>query len=314
MRIRHLSTEELLLRCEAELGFERAAHLDECEACRTALVELVELLDDAEQELRGTVSADTAAERAAAWDAIEQRIGKPETVLAFPARWAAAYAVAAVLGFAVFSGITEMDLFGPSPVADPVTSAEATLPESPALEPAVPEPVQQERVSIESPAVAESEQTETVAAAPAMSATVIAEEKTFERYRAEPSVPESVPAVAVSFSEPPEIAAARSTMASLVLSSAVVAPRMPRHTRLMLRLPARKRRTEVHGGTRGPPPAPGREERLPLRREGRFPRLRHRRSGPPPRRALFGRRQIRQPAVSRSNAAPAQQGRRPPLR
>ena len=219
MRIRHLSTEELLLRCEAELGFERAAHLDECEACRTALVELVELLDDAEQELRGTVPADIAAERAAAWDAIEQRIGKPETVLAFPARWAAAYAVAAVLGFAVFSGITEMDLFGPSPVADPVTSAEATLPEPPALEPAVPEPVQQERVSIESPAVAESEQTETVAAAPARSDPVIAEEKTFERYRAEPSVPESVPAVAVSFSEPPEIAAARSTMASLVLST-----------------------------------------------------------------------------------------------
>ncbi|MCY4586874.1 MAG: hypothetical protein OXB98_12625 [Bryobacterales bacterium] len=217
MRIRHLSTEELLLRCEAELGFERATHLDECEACRTALVELVELLDDAEQELRGTVPADTAAERAAAWDAIEQQIGKPVPVLAFPARWAAAYAVAAVLGFAVFSGITEMDLFGPSPVADPVTSAGATLPEPPALEPAVPEPVPQERVSIESPAVAESELTETIAAAPAASDPVIAEKKTFERYRAEPSVPEAVPAVAVSFSEPPEVAAARSTMASLLL-------------------------------------------------------------------------------------------------
>jgi hypothetical protein len=185
--------------------------------CRTALVELVELLGDAEQELRGTVPTDTVAERAAAWDAIEQRIGKPVTVLAFPARWAAAYGVAAVLGFAVFSGITEMDLFGPSPVADPVTSAEATLPELPALEPAAPSPVQQERVSIESPAAAESEQTETVAAVPAMSAPVIAEEKTFERYVAEPSVPEAVPAVAVSFLEAPEIAAARSTMASLLL-------------------------------------------------------------------------------------------------
>ena len=217
MRIRHLSTEELLLRCEGELGFERAAHLDECVPCRTALVELVELLGDAEQELRGTVPTDTVAERAAAWDAIEQRIGKPVTVLAFPARWAAAYGVAAVLGFAVFSGITEMDLFGPSPVADPVTSAEATLPELPALEPAAPSPVQQERVSIESPAAAESEQTETVAAVPAMSAPVIAEEKTFERYVAEPSVPEAVPAVAVSFLEAPEIAAARSTMASLLL-------------------------------------------------------------------------------------------------
>ena len=217
MRIRHLSTEELLLRCEAELGFERAAHLDECEACRTALVELVELLDGAEQELRGTVPADTAAERAAAWDAIEQRIAKPATVLAFPARWAAAYAAAAVLGFAVFSGITEMDLFGPSPVADPVTSAEATLPEPPALEPAAPELVQQERVSIESAAAAESEQTETVAAVDAASDPVIAEKKTFERFVGEPSAPEAVLAGAVSFPEPPEIAAARSTMASLLL-------------------------------------------------------------------------------------------------
>ena len=217
MRIRHLSTEELLLRCEAELGFERAAHLDECEACRTALVELVELLDGAEQELRGTVPADTAAERAAAWDAIEQRIAKPATVLAFPARWAAAYAAAAVLGFAVFSGITEMDFFGPSPVADPVTIAEATLPESPALEPAAPEPVQQDRVSIEAPAAAESRQTETVAAVAAASDPVIAEKKTFERYVGEPFAPEAVPAGAVSFPEPPEVAAARSTMARLLL-------------------------------------------------------------------------------------------------
>ncbi len=217
MRIRHLSTEELLLRCEGELGFERAAHLDECEVCRTALVELVELLDGAEQELRGTVPADTAAERAAAWDAIEQRIAKPATVLAFPARWAAAYAAAAVLGFAVFSGITEMDLFGPSPVADPVTIAEATLPESPALEPAAPEPVQQERVSIESPAAAESRQTETVAAVASASDPVIAEKKTFERFVGEPFAPEAVPAGTVSFPEPPEVAAARSTMASLLL-------------------------------------------------------------------------------------------------
>ena len=240
MRTRHLSTEELLLRCEAELGFERAAHLDECEACRTALVELVELLDGAEQELRCTVPADTAAERAAAWDAIEQRIGKPATVLAFPARWAAAYAAAAVLGFAVFSGITEMDLFGPSPVADPVTSAEATLPEPPALEPAVPEPVQQERVSIGSPAAAESEQTETVAAVAAASDPVIAEKKTLERYVGGPSAPEAVPAVAVSFPEPPEIAAARSTMTSLLLPTTarwiepIVEPGMIEHPPLTL--------------------------------------------------------------------------------
>lgn len=220
MRIRHLSTEELLLRCEGELGFERAAHLDECEACRTALVELVELLDDAEQELRGTVPADTAAERAAAWDAIERRIDKPVTVLAFPARWAAAYAVAAVLGFAVFSGITEMDLFGPGPVADPVMSAEAPPPEPPALAPADPAPIQQEQGPVESPAAAEPEPTETVAAAPAMPASVVAEEKTFERYAAEPSVPQADPAVAVSFAEPPEIAVARSAMAPLPLPAA----------------------------------------------------------------------------------------------
>ena len=216
MRIRHLSTEELLLRCEGELGFERATHLDECEACRTALVELVELLGDAEQELRGTVRADTAAERAAAWDSIEQRIGKPVTVLAFPARWAAAYAVAAALGFAVFSGITEMDLFGPSPVANPVTSAEASLPEPPALAPHVPAPIRQEQEPVESAVTAEPEQAETVVAAPAMSAPAIAEEKTFERYVAEPSVPEPDPTLAVSFSEAPLIAA-RPTMAPLLL-------------------------------------------------------------------------------------------------
>ena len=221
MRIRHLSTEELLLRCEGELGFERAAHLDECEACRTALVELVELLGEAEQELRGTVPSDTAAQRAAAWDSIEQRIGKPVTVVAFPVRWVVAYAVAAVLGFAVFSGITEMDLFGPSPVSDPVTISEAPLFEPPALAPSAPAPIQQEQDPVESAVAAETEQAETVVAVPAMSAPVIAEEKTFERYVAEPSVPGLNPDVAVlSFSEAPQIAAARPTMAPLLFLTA----------------------------------------------------------------------------------------------
>ena len=220
MRTRHLSTEERLLRCEGELGFERATHLDECEVCRTALVELVELLGEAEQELRGTVPSDTAAERAAAWDSIEQRIGKPVTVVAFPARWVAAYAVAAVLGFAVFNGITEMDLFGPSPVADPVTSAEAPLFEPPALAPSTPAPIQQEQDPVESAVAAETEQAETVVAAPVMSAPVIAEEKTFARYVAEPSVPGLNPDIAVSFLEAPQIAAGRPTMTPLLFPTA----------------------------------------------------------------------------------------------
>ena len=131
MRIRHLSTEELLLQCEGELGFERATHLDECEACRSALVHMVELLGEAQQELRATVPVETAAEHAAAWESLEQRISGPATVVAFPMRWAAAYAAAAALGFAVLGGVVGNDLFGPEALPEQAAVAEVEAPEPP---------------------------------------------------------------------------------------------------------------------------------------------------------------------------------------
>ncbi|HUG82175.1 MAG TPA: hypothetical protein VML01_10960, partial [Bryobacterales bacterium] len=146
MKVRHLSTEELLLQCEGELGFERATHLDECEACRSALVHMVELLGEAEQELRSSVAAETPMERAAAWESLEQRISRP-TVVAFPVRWVAPYAAAAALGFAVLSGVVSNDLFAPDGATETATLTQAPRIESPELpqtstptEPAVAEP------------------------------------------------------------------------------------------------------------------------------------------------------------------------------
>ena len=127
MRIRHLSTEELLLQCEGELGFERATHLDECEPCRAALLHMVELLGEAEKELRSSVAAETPMERAAAWESLEDRIGRP-TVVAFPVRWVVPYAAAAALGFAVFSGVVGNDLFGPDRATETATLSQTPLP------------------------------------------------------------------------------------------------------------------------------------------------------------------------------------------
>jgi len=178
VRIRHLSTEELLLQCEGELGFERASHLDECEACRTALVNLVELLGDAEQELRATVPSETAVEHAAAWDVIEQRISsKPATVITFPVRWAGAYAAAAALGFAVFNGAMESDFFSPGSDAAPVTVAEAPVLTPPSLDP------------LPQPGVAQ--QTAPITSAPVVAAVEIAPPAT-ERRGATPVVAPSV--------------------------------------------------------------------------------------------------------------------------
>ena len=85
---------------------------------------MVELLGEAEQELRSTVPAETPMERAAAWESLEHRISGPATVVAFPMRWAAAYAAAAALGFAVLSGVVGNDLFAPEKTAEIATLAQ----------------------------------------------------------------------------------------------------------------------------------------------------------------------------------------------
>jgi len=185
VRVRHLSTEELLLQCEGELGFERATHLDECEACRSALVHMVELLGEAEQELRSSVAAETPMEHAAAWESLEQRIGRP-TVVAFPVRWVAPYAAAAALGFAVFSGVVGNDLFAPDAATETATLTQAPRIDSPELPqvstpkvPAVaqPETVAKPAVALEEITVAASRGPEAgEPAAPVESAPIVAAE------------------------------------------------------------------------------------------------------------------------------------------
>jgi len=185
VRVRHLSTEELLLQCEGELGFERATHLDECEACRSALVHMVELLGEAEQELRSSVAAETPMEHAAAWESLEQRIGRP-TVVAFPVRWVAPYAAAAALGFAVFSGVVGNDLFAPDAATETTTLTQAPRIDSPELPqvstpkvPAVaqPETVAKPAVALEEITVAASRGPEAgEPAAPVESAPIVAAE------------------------------------------------------------------------------------------------------------------------------------------
>jgi len=103
---------------------------------------MVELLDVARQELRATVPADTAAERTAAWSSLEQRLSGPATVVTFPVRWAPAYAAAAVLGFAVLSGVVGNDWFGAEALPEQAAVAEVEISE-PAriLQPDVPDVV-----------------------------------------------------------------------------------------------------------------------------------------------------------------------------
>lgn len=215
MRIRHLSTEELLLQCEGELGFERASHLDECEACRTALVNLVELLGDAEQELCATVPSETAVEHAAAWDAIAQQISKPATVITFPVRWAGAYAAAAALGFAVFSGVMESDFFSPGSDAVPVMVAEAPVLEPPTVTPLPQLGVAQQTAPAASavetaPPATKPREAEPVVAASVKSTPMVAEQRVLDRYASEAGALPANPAETASpFLRAPIIAGLR---------------------------------------------------------------------------------------------------------
>jgi len=102
--VRHLSTDELLLRLDGELAFARVAHLRECRLCRTALSDLEELLWEVERELRATVANESAAQRAEARLTLEREIYSAGKPTAFPIRWPALYATAAALTMAVLAG------------------------------------------------------------------------------------------------------------------------------------------------------------------------------------------------------------------
>ena len=160
---------------------------------------LVELLGDAEQELRATVPSETPVERAAAWDAVEQRISKPATVITFPMRWAGAYAAAAALGFAVFSGVMESDFFSPGPDPAPVTIAEAPVVAPPSVAP-VPqsETTQQTAPVVSEPAASavevappatEPPEAERMAAPSVESTPMVAAQPVLDRYVGEVQAP-----------------------------------------------------------------------------------------------------------------------------
>ena len=161
----HLSTEELLLQCDSELGFERTAHLDECEECRCALVDLATVLSKAELELRVSVPAETAESHEAAWASLEARLRSREKVKPFPLRWAAVYAAAAALGFVVISGYLSLEFFGTQPPSPAVEIADAVEPAKELIAPS--EVVPSENVSASlgpAPAAAQAQTTEAAVA------------------------------------------------------------------------------------------------------------------------------------------------------
>ena len=119
----HLSTEELLLHCDGEPASLRAAHLESCASCLTAMVDVQGLLLEVEHELRSSIPPETAESRAASWSALEKTLYPPQRVLSFPLRWSAAYGLAAVLLIAVFGGY--LALRQPS-VGPPAEVAELT--------------------------------------------------------------------------------------------------------------------------------------------------------------------------------------------
>ena len=160
---RHLSTEELLLQFDGEFDSPRAAHLDECEPCRCALVDLTTVLEQAEMELRASVPDEPPERHAASWGALEARLRSREKVKTFPLRWAAAYAAAAALGFFVISGSLTLEFFGTPTQSPAVEVADGTEPAPPPAPPntntepkAVPVPEALEAAAIMEPAPAEA--------------------------------------------------------------------------------------------------------------------------------------------------------------
>ena len=127
----HLSTEELLLQFDSEPSTERTAHLDACEQCQCALVDLAAVLHEAELELRASVPQESAERHQASWAALESRLQASDLAVAkvtrFPLRWAAVYAAAAALGFVVISGYLSLEFFG-APTQAPVEIADVVEP------------------------------------------------------------------------------------------------------------------------------------------------------------------------------------------
>ena len=68
------------------------------------MVDAQGLLLEVEYELRSSIPAETAENRAASWSALEKTLYPPQRVLSFPLRWSPAYGLAAVLLIAVFGG------------------------------------------------------------------------------------------------------------------------------------------------------------------------------------------------------------------
>ena len=139
----HLSTEQLLLQCDGRLSSGPAAHLDVCERCSCALVELTAVLHQAELELRASVPEETSESHRASWAALESRLQTIEVaggeVKPFPLRWATLYAAAAALGFVVIGGYLSLEFFGapmqaPEEIAGIVEPAAAPVEAQPVVQ------------------------------------------------------------------------------------------------------------------------------------------------------------------------------------
>ena len=143
----HLTTEELLGHFDGELNAESSAHIDRCAACRQSMAELQSWLYEVEQDLRASAPAEVPELRAASWERLREALHPAKPVIAFPLRWAPAYAMAAGLAIAALGGY--MALRAPQSAA-PLKVVEQTAIESavPAPESVVAESVVAEPVEI----------------------------------------------------------------------------------------------------------------------------------------------------------------------
>ncbi len=139
----HLTTEELLEHFDGELNGESSAHIDRCAACQQSMAELQSWLYEVEQDIRASVPAEVPELRVASRERLQETLYPAKPVIAFPVRWAPAYAVAAGLAIAALGGY--MALRAPNS-AVPVqvvegVAIESAVPAVPAAESVVTEPV-----------------------------------------------------------------------------------------------------------------------------------------------------------------------------
>ena len=128
----HLTTEELLEHFDGELNGESSAHIERCAACQQSMAELQSWLYEVEQDLRASAPAEVPELRAASWERLREALHPAKPVIAFPLRWAPAYAMAAGLAIAALGGY--MALRAPQSAA-PLKVVEQT-----AIKSAVPAP------------------------------------------------------------------------------------------------------------------------------------------------------------------------------